>query len=931
MLFLKYATKTMNQEKDSPSASVFDTDCAQDGHGRQVKLTPMLEQYLKIKSQNPDALLLYRMGDFYELFFEDARIASRELQIALTTRNPNAKDAVPMAGVPHHAIDVYLPQLLEKGYNVAICDQTEDPRLAKGLVARAVTRVLTPATVVEDSTLDAKSHTYLGACSFNEKNGGGFAWLDISTGEWSGISLSNEGELLQWVLKIRPRELLVSDSAKIPQSLSASEIQIVRLPEQTFYDQKRAQREILQAQGVQELSALGLEGKPELVRACGALLFYCAQTQKQEATHLSQFKIIHPGRFLIIDEITERNLELFRRLDGKKGIGTLWHVLDATVTPMGGRLLGERLRNPWRDVSAIEKTQNAVEWFFQHADTREALRNAMDDVYDLERLSSRIHLNRATPKDFIALRETLAALPQIRKVLEQAFLPKKRYPTGQETAGADMPAFMSEIFNSWDNLEEYRELLETSLVDSPPPSLTEGGLFRLGYNAQLDKLINLTDNGQSEIQSLYIEEKEKNNLPKLKLGFTRAFGYYFELSRAVSASIPDHFIRRQTLVNNERYTTDALKRLEAELLTAADRRKSMEYELFQELRKKVAESRPRVLFMAEVLSALDFWQSLAETAQKNGWVRPHLHTGLDIVIREGRHPVVEAVLGAARFIPNDLRMDYSRRVLLITGPNMAGKSTVLRQTALICILAQMGSFVPAREASIGIADRVFCRVGASDNLAQGQSTFMVEMMETARILRQATRKSLVILDEIGRGTSTFDGLALAWAVVEDLVGKGQAGIRTLFATHYHELTVLEGKLPGVHNMNIAITEHGNEIIFLRRLVPGPADRSYGVEVARLAGVPHPVVARAKQILAELEAKSREDNAKKISASIQAQPLLPGIPASKPLTEPQQTVPAPLHPLLISLQDMDVNAITPLDALKLLTEWKTLWGKGNRDA
>lgn len=921
----------MSQANDSPPCSAAGIAAARTEDGAQVKLTPMLEQYLEIKSKNPDALLLYRMGDFYELFFEDARIASRELQIALTTRNPNAKDAVPMAGVPHHAIDVYLPQLLEKGYNVAICDQTEDPRMAKGLVARAVTRVLTPATVVEDINLDAKSHTYLGAYSLSEKNGGGFAWLDLSTGEWSGVSLNNEGDLLQWILKIRPRELLVSDNAKVPQSLAASEMRLVRLPEQTFYDQKRAQREIIQAQGVRELSALGLEGKPELVKACGALLFYSEQTQKQEVTHLRQFKIVNPGRFLILDEITERNLELFRRLDGKKGIGTLWHVLDETVTPMGGRLLGERLRNPWRELAPIEKTQNAVDWFFQNSDTRERLRKAMDKVYDLERLSSRIHLNRATPKDFVALRETLLALPHIRKVLERAFLPEDRYPTGKDVAGAHVPGFMTEIFKSWDNLEDYAELLEKSLVDCPPTSLSEGGLFRLGYDARLDKLINLTDNGQSEIQALYAREKENNNLPKLKLGFTRAFGYYFELSRAVSTPVPEHFIRRQTLVNNERYTTEELKQLEEELLTAADRRKSMEYELFQDLRKEVAESRPRILFMAQLLAALDVWQGLAETARKNNWVKPNLHNGLDIVIREGRHPVVEAVLGAARFIPNDLRMDYTRRILLITGPNMAGKSTVLRQTALICILAQMGSFVPAREASIGIADRVFCRVGASDNLAQGQSTFMVEMMETARILRQATRKSLVILDEIGRGTSTFDGLALAWAVVEDLVGKGQAGIRTLFATHYHELTVLEGKLPGVHNMNIAITEHGNEIVFLRRLVPGPADRSYGVEVARLAGVPQPVVARAKQILGELEAKSREGGAKKMPWEIQAQVSLPGMPLTKPQPETSEQVPAPVHPLLISLQDLDVNAITPLDALKMLTEWKMLWGKGNRDA
>lgn len=883
----------------------------------------MFEQYLRIKEGYPDALLFYRMGDFYELFFEDAEVAARELQIALTSRNPNAESPIPMCGVPWHAAEGYVSQLVNKGYKVAFCDQVEDPRAAKGLVERAVTHVYTAGTVVDDVSLEPKAHTFLGALFWNEDAGsGGFAWADVSTGFWAGIQVKKHHELWQWAQKIAPRELLVPDTMQTPPSLTLTDIQTVPVPVRSHFDPRRSAERVLAAQSVADLAALGLEHRTELTQACGALLVYLEQTQMQDTRHLAPFVPLDLGRHLLIDEVTERNLELFRRLDGRKGTGTLRQVLDSTQTPMGGRLLEERLRNPWREPGPITETQDAVEWLIQNPDKRKVLREALSAIYDLERLSTRIALNRTSPRDMLSLRQSLGALPPVREALLS--LPfSGAYPTADENAQNDLPSPLHTLLKHWDNLPEHTETLHTALADDPPQFITEGGIFKSGYNAELDELLDLVEHGENRVKALFEEEQKTSGLSKLKLGYNRVFGYYFELSKATGGTPPEHFIRRQTLVNAERFTTVQLKELEDKLLSAADKRKSLEYKLFQALRQVLAEARPRILFMADLLAQLDYWQSLAETATRNKWARPTLHTGQDMTIREGRHPVVEAILGASSFVPNDLHMDKERRLLLITGPNMAGKSTILRQTALICLLAQMGSFVPAREAHLGLCDRIFSRVGASDNLAQGQSTFMVEMMETARILRQATRHSLVILDEIGRGTSTFDGLALAWAVAEELARRAGGGIRTLFATHYHELTALEGKIAGVHTMNIAIREWNGELVFLRRLVPGPSDRSYGIEVARLAGVPQTVVLRAKDILAQLEQN------KGTSPVRQAMPnLLPGItlPAPKARLEPPVApVPPPEHPLLVALRNTNPDTLTPLEALNRLTEWKLLWG------
>ncbi|MEW5772689.1 MAG: DNA mismatch repair protein MutS [Thermodesulfobacteriota bacterium] len=875
----------------------------------------MLEQYLRIKQDHPGALLFYRMGDFYELFFEDAEVAARELSIALTSRNPDAASPVPMCGVPHHAAEGYLAKLLRRGHKVAICDQVEDPRQAKGLVKRAVTRVLTPGTVVEDANLPAKAHNFLAALLFDaEASAGGLAWLDYSTGDWSGLAARDADLLWQWLEKVGPSELLLPEGQEPPRGLGDGRMHLTRLPLRPHFDPAPARDRLLAAQGVADLASLDLADKPQLVRACGALLAYVSQTQMQDVGHLAPFRPLNLSRHLLLDEVTERNLELFRRLDGGRGKGTLWAVLDHTATPMGGRLLAERLKNPWKDLAPIEKTQEAVAFLFEHDGLREALRAELVKVYDLDRLATRIVLGRAMPRDLLALRGSLLALPRI--------------PALFETLPDRLPAALGSLLHGWDGMQDHADRLSRALADSPPPVLTEGGLFKAGWLPELDELMGLTEHGEARVKELLAQEQRDSGLDKLRLGFNKVFGYYFEMSKALADKAPAHFERRQTLVNCERFVTPRLKELEDKLLSASDRRKDLEYKLFVELRQGLAAERHRLADMAERLAALDCWQGLATAARRHGWTRPELHPGLEVRVRGGRHPVVEAVQGAADYIPNDLSLTEDRRILLVTGPNMAGKSTVLRQSALLAILAQIGSYVPADHARLGLVDRIFSRVGASDNLAMGRSTFMVEMAETARILRQATPRSLVILDEIGRGTSTFDGLALAWAVVESLAslggsggGREGAGVRTLFATHYHELTALEGQIPGVANVNIAVKEFRGDIVFLRRLIPGPSDRSYGIEVARLAGVPRPVVQRAKEILAGLESKARRARPAEPALREAGQSLLPGM--TPPAPAPAGDMPVELLAFLDDLAGLDMDRLPPIEALTFLHRWRSL--------
>lgn len=854
------------------------------------KLTPMFAQYKSIKKNYPDALLFFRMGDFYELFFEDAVTASRELQIALTSRGKSGANAAPMCGVPWHASQSYLAQLIDKGYSIAICEQVEDPKEKKGLVKRAVTQVITPGTILEESNLGAKNHNYLGAIFCGMHDSCAFAWADISTGQWSGLEFKKQAELWQWVRKLAPAELLVVDGQRLPPNFSQDNIRLAHQPAINF-ELKHATEKLLQAQNVREPAALGLEGKPALIRACGAILAYLEQTQIRNPSQLMPFRPLDIGRRLIIDELSEKNLEIFITNSGRKGRGTLRQVVDDTITPMGGRLMEDMLRHPWRDIKIIQKIQECVTYFYMRDSLRDRLRQILGQIFDIERIIVRISANRCNTRDIFSLRQSFSNLQLLKDVLT--------------TASDDpRPALLKDIAGKIDFLEDCAEFLEKAMVDNLQSVDGDYGIFRPGWNADLDRQIYLLNHGNEKIEALLNEERNRTGLSKLKSGYNRVFGYYFEINK-ISGSIPEHFQRKQSLANSERFTTEELKKLESEILTASEKKLQLETEMFEDLRNHLAQQRERVLQTSDMIAQVDYWQSLAEVGRRKGWVMPAVNESADIHILEGRHPVVEEIIGKANFVPNDFHFDQNRRLCLLTGPNMAGKSTVLRQIALICLLAQMGSMVPASKAELGIVDRLFSRVGASDNLSQGQSTFMVEMMETARILRQASKRSLIILDELGRGTSTWDGMAIAWAVVEDLANRSQGQLRTIFATHYHELTALEGSIPSLFTMNIAIGKYeGNEIIFLHRLLNGPSDKSYGVEVARLAGVPYPVVQRARDILKTLEQKRRPQILSTIT--------LPGIADS-----------GDTENVINELRNLNLSGLSPEDALKKLSSWQNI--------
>ena len=850
----------------------------------------MLAQYKSIKKEHPDALLFFRMGDFYELFFEDAVTASAELQIALTSRGKSGGNAAPMCGVPWHASQSYIAQLIDKGYNVAICEQIEDAKNKKGLVARAVTQVITPGTILDDANLGVKRHNYLGAIFCGMHDSCGFAWADISTGQWSGLEFRKQADLWQWVKKLSPSELLLVDGQQLPPGFAQENMRLAHQPPVNF-ELKRATERLLAAQGTRDLQSLGLEGKPGLIRACGAILAYLDQTQIRSPGQLAPFKPLDLGRRLIIDELTERNLEIFTTLGGRKGKGTLLHAMDDTVTPMGGRLLEDMLRHPWRDLKIIRQIQECVSFFCGNDDLRGKLRSLLKRVLDLERIEMRVCVNKATPRDIFAFRQSVAALSDLEKIF--APVPMQSVPTA-----------LSRALGGMDSLADIKKFLEKALIENFSDSDGEYGIFQPGWNAELDRQRDLLAHGDRNLEELLEAERQATGLTRLKAGYNRNFGYYFEIGKAsLGDRIPEHFQRKQSLVNAERFTTPDLAQLEEDILQAEERRRELESEMYANLIAHLAAQKERVLQCADVLANLDYWQSLAETGRREAWSIPELDESCDVHIAEGRHPVVESIIGRANFVANDFHLDGQRRLCLLTGPNMAGKSTILRQVAIIALLAQMGSMVPASSARLGVVDRLFSRVGASDNLGQGQSTFMVEMMETARILRQAGKRSLIILDELGRGTSTYDGMALAWAVVEDLASRCQGQLRTIFATHYHELTALEGVVPGLFTMNISIGDYGpNEILFLHRLLYGPSDKSYGVEVARLAGVPYPVVQRARDILKQLEQKRDKHTVESIA--------LPGLAkkAAKPSFEKE-------------LGSLNLEAMQPEEALKILQTWQ----------
>ncbi len=916
------------------------------------KLSPMYEQYLSIKKEYPEGFLFYRMGDFYELFFDDAVEVARELQLTLTARSKDSN--IPMAGVPHHALENYASQLIDRGFTLVICDQIEDPKTAKGLVKRAVTRIITPGTIIDANNLEAKEHNYLASYFYNDETKNyALAWLDVSTGDWTGFQTSKESELSQWLFKISPKELLLADNISIPSFVRSIEnLRKTFLPIRSHFDKNKSLEILKKTLQVQDAASLGIESSVELTRCLGALVLYLEQTQKQNINHLKEFRPLQIKKYMLIDEVTEKNLELFTRTDGKKGQGTLFHVIDASLTPSGGRLLNHRIKQPFAELEKILYQQEFTSFLVANSHLRAQLREELKTFYDIERLSTKIHLNRALPKDIKALADALTVLPRIYKLFENTPLQKNEsstlafsekpeeeketlLPQNNKSKLNNFPQMLYEIIKNWDNMLDVSTLLVKAINEDVPQTITDGKIFKKGYNSELDYYISLMENNDILLNNELEKEQKLCNLPKLKLGYNRVFGYYFELTNTNKpVQLPTHFQIKQTLGNAERYSTEELKKLEVDILSASESRKALELKLFQELREGLCRIRSRLVFMADAVAQLDCTQAFAEIACKNSWVCPSLNKSLNLKIIDGRHPVIEPLIGKTNFVPNTLSFDSHKRLLLITGPNMAGKSTILRQTALIVLLAQMGAYVPAAKAEIGISDRIFSRVGASDNLARGQSTFMVEMMETARILRQSTKKSLIILDEIGRGTSTYDGLSLAWAIVEDLTKKNEHAPRTLFATHYHELTSLEGKQFGVYTTNVAIREWQGEIVFLRKLVPGPTDKSYGIEVAKLAGIPLAVVQRAKHILLSLE-QYRLNNSKSISPLLsEKENLLPLPGIELPVNEKEElpyedflcesTNPQD-HPLIETLKQLDPEDISPMQALTMLNEWKKLWG------
>jgi DNA mismatch repair protein MutS len=883
------------------------------------KITPMLQQYMEIKAAYEDAILFYRMGDFYEMFFDDAVVAAKILGITLTSRSSkNDKNKIPMCGVPHHAVSSYLAKLVKAGHRVAICEQVEDPRQVKSgnIVKREVIRVVTPGVTTEEQLLDEKSNRYLAAVALSSEKSSdpfGAAYLDISTGEFLVSEHEDPDDLLDEITRFNPAELLASENDEEQRpgvmrrvSELLPNLCLTKRPEHTFHFET-AREALLDHFQTLNLAGFGAEHMRSGVNAAGALLQYVLETQKTSCAHIEKIIPVNLEDVLIVDEPSRRNLELTQTIVGSSRQGSLLDTLDYSSTPMGARLLRRRLLFPLRDVESIRARLQAVELLFKDLGLRENLRTLLAEVYDLERLNSRVVLGNANPRDLLAIRNTLAQLPEIKNLL-----------TGLEDG------LLQSIGAELDELPEMKVLLDNSIREDAPISLREGKIIREGFSPELDELVAIQRDGKGMILALEAKEKKRTGIGNLKIGFNKVFGYYLEVSRGQLANVPDYFIRKQTLVNGERFITPDLKEFESKVMGAEEKRLELEYRLFTETRNQVAALSRTLLETAAHLARLDFFGCLAEAARRNRYVKPHVEQSEGITIIEGRHPVIEQTLPAGRFVPNDIHLDQENdEVLIITGPNMAGKSTVLRQTALIVLMAQMGSFVPAAKADIGVVDRIFTRVGAMDDLRRGQSTFMVEMNETANIINNATENSLVILDEIGRGTSTFDGLAIAWAVAEDLVNKNSKGVKTMFATHYHELTELALTRNRVKNYNIGVREWNDTIIFLHKLMKGATNRSYGIQVAALAGVPPKVVERAHEILKNIEKGEFDHLGKPRIAAGDSQAN--GKRGTRAAKHPSQLnlFPGAPDPVREKLDSIKPDTLSPLDALNLLYELKKI--------
>jgi DNA mismatch repair protein MutS len=860
-------------------------------------LTPLMRQYREIKRAYEGAILFFRVGDFYEMFYEDAEEASRLLSIALTSRDKSSAAPVPLCGVPHHAATGYIAKLLKAGRTVALCDQVEDPKLAKGLVRREVIRLYTPGTLTDAELLHPTEPNFLAAVTAVSASHGqpaaGLAALDLSTGEFWVAEFAGEQaphDLQDELARLEPKEVIrpAALAEPIRRACSASGARDC-IQDASLFGARETERTLLEQFRVASLEGFGCKGLTLGLQAAGALVRYLRETRPTEnLSHLRRLRVRRSGEDMHLDGATIRNLELVRPLAEDRHDTTLLAILDRTVTTMGGRLLRDWILRPLLRLDPIRARLDAVGELLQALETRVAIRTALRSVQDILRLSSRISLGAASPRDVLALKQSVAVLPELRARVASCHA-----------------SWLREMAASWDNLADVHELIEKTILPDAPVSIRDGGIIREGCDTILDELRTIGRDGKHWIAQMEARERERTGIESLKIRFNQVFGYYIEITKTNLAKVPTDYNRKQTLANAERFITPELKELEDKVTGADLKQKALEQELFERIRTQLARETARVQAMGAAIAALDVFTSLAETAALNGYVRPEVDEGGEIEILDGRHPVVERLDLPQGFVPNDTRLDLdANRLLILTGPNMAGKSTYLRQVALIVLMAQMGGFVPARSARIGLADRIFTRVGASDNLATGQSTFMVEMTETAQILNSATARSLILLDEIGRGTSTYDGLSIAWAVAEYIQNRGHVGARTMFATHYHEMTELVRTHDGVKNYTVAVKERDQEVLFLRKIVEGGADRSYGIHVARLAGLPAPVISRAQEVLAQLE---------QTSASVQSsQQTRSGDPSLNP------ALPLP-HPIIEEVRQIDLFSMTPLEAMNRLAE------------
>lgn len=847
-----------------------------------TKVTPLRQQYLDVKKQYPDAIVFFRLGDFYETFDEDAKITSRELDIVLTSRPVSKGVRVPMAGIPHHAVENYLARLIDKGYHVAICEQVSDEP-ENGLVPREVVRVVTPGTVVEPGLLQHHQNNYL-ATAFYQDNRAGIAYVDISTGEFAATEVGGK-DILNLIrsemYRLHPSEILWPETLSQPGNLPG----FISTYESWHFELGRC-RDILEEHfEVTTLDGFGLRGKPMATRAAGAILAYLEDTQRQSLKLLQALSTYTLDEFMVLDAETRRNLELTETIRTGKTQGSLLGVLDSTQTPMGGRLLRQWVSKPLLNVEQIHQRLDAVQFFYKNGLIRAETLEALDKFDDLERLTNRVLSGHAIPRDLVAMRENLSWIPALKEIFSEN--------------NSGIESTLNKIHPCRDQLA----LLQAAIQDDPPATLANIGIIRKGYSAELDNVLDSSKNARDWIAKLEKNEKARTGIKSLKVGFNKVYGYYIEVTKSNTDLVPEEYIRKQTLVNAERYITPELKEYEALVLNAEEQIHEIEGRVFAQVCEALAEGAKELLETARGLAALDAYVSLAETAALNGYHRPEVVEERCLEIHDGRHPVVEKLLTSERFVPNDAIIDEGEIIRIITGPNMSGKSTFLRQVALIVLMAQMGSFVPAESAKIGLVDRIFTRIGAQDEIHAGQSTFMVEMIEAANILHHASPRSLLILDEIGRGTSTYDGVSIAWAMVEYIHSHPQLKATTLFATHYHELTQLEDLFPGVHNYNVAVSESDGKVVFLHKIVPGAADRSYGIHVAQIAGLPKPVVQRANEILQRLEETSGTTQVRHET------------------TRQQLTLFPENNPLVESFKELDINSLTPIEALNLLYDWK----------